>query len=459
MSTKNLQVPFLPQPRMIVANGNTCKVAGSVVYSTNMSQKESYDYLLGMAGMTCIEKRDIVTDDLRTLYVVLGKVPQDLAMYPESDDEEAYALCSTTDSIIIAANTEKGIAMGIKLVVKLQRAGLLTTGVLVQDYPDIHFRGVQMELFRPNDGTEKDDTTLADVRRRLIVAALSNYNYVFLQFWGMFPFRDQPGASWPEAYTWKEIRELIDFIADDLHMIPCPTQNLVSHAAWSRLASRQHVMLDQHPERADLYVQGGWCFATERPQTKEFLKCIMDDLIEIFRNPPFFNVSADKCFGFASEEEDRIVSADVLFVKHLCFLRDYLTKKGSRMVMWSDMLYSSMDNLTWKCSPETANYLPKDILMNVWTHNDPGDYWADIDFFESKGFQTVYAPFFNKAGAASMVKLCKKHGSLGMLQTTWHRPELALPTIVYTGGVEWGSVSGDPQDEARLFAVINLYKE
>ena len=58
-----------------------------------------------------------------------------------------------------------------------------------------------------------------------------------------------------------------------------------------------------------------------------------------------------------------------------------------------------------------------------------------------------------------MVKLCKKHGSLGMLQTTWHRPELALPTIVYTGGVEWGPVSGDPQDEARLFAVINLYKE
>ena len=96
---------------------------------------------------------------------------------------------------------------------------------------------------------------------------------------------------------------------------------------------------------------------------------------------------------------------------------------------------------------------------SAMTHNDPGDYWADIDFFESKGFQTIYAPFFNKAGAGSMVKLCKQHGSLGIMQTTWHRPELALPTIVYTGGIEWGPVCGDPADEAKLNQIIALYKE
>ncbi|MDY4581567.1 MAG: hypothetical protein SPD81_01755 [Candidatus Faecousia sp.] len=459
MSTKNVEVPFLPQPRKIVANGDVCKVSGEVVYSTNMVKPIRYDFLLGMAGMVCVQKCDIATDDLSVLYVVLGTVPEVLTLRPDSDDEEAYAVCSTADSIVIAANTEKGISLGVKLIVKLQRSGMLSTGVLVQDHPDVHFRGVHMEFFRPNDGTEKDSTTMEDVRRRLIVAALSNYNYTFLQFWGMFPFRNQPGASWPEAYTWDEIQALIDFIIEDLHMTPCPTQNLVSHAAWSRLVSRQHVMLDQHPERADLYIQGGWCFTTERPQTKAFLMSIMDDLIEIFHTPPFFHVSADKCFGFGSEEEDRVIPSDILFIKHLCFLHDYLSKKGVRMVMWTDMLYSSMDTMLWKCDPTAANYLPKDILMNIWTHNDPGDYWADIDFFESKGFQTIYAPFFNKAGAGSMVKLCKQHGSLGIMQTTWHRPELALPTIVYTGGIEWGPVCGDPADEAKLNQIIALYKE
>ena len=184
----------------------------------------------------------------------------------------------------------------------------------------------------------------------------------------------------------------------------------------------------------------------------------MDDLIEMFHNPPFVHCCCDKCFGFGSEDADRTKPADVQFVSHLCFLRDHLSSKGVRMVMWSDMLYSSMDTMIWKCDPHTANMVPKDILMNIWTHNDPGDYWADINFFEDKGFQTIYAPFFNKAGAGSMAKLCKQHGSLGIMQTTWHRPELALPAIVYTGGIEWGYVDGDPTDEARLLACIDMYR-
>lgn len=252
---------------------------------------------------------------------------------------------------------------------------------------------------------------------------------------------------------------MVDFIINDLHMIPCPTQNLTSHAAWSRLVSRQHVMLDQHPEMAHLYIQGGWCFTTEREATKAFLRDIMDDLIEMYHNPPFLHCSCDKCFGFGSEEEDRTRPADVLYVNHLCFLHNYLSGKGVRMVMWSDMLYSSMDTMIWKCDPHTANYLPKDILMNIWTHNDPGNYWNDIDFFEDKGFQTIYSPFFNKAGAGSMVKLCKQHGSLGIMQTTWHKPETSLATIVYTGGIGWGDTSGDPKEEARLNRVIAMYRE
>ena len=459
MSSKNVIVPFLPQPRKIVLNGEPCKIAGNVVFSTNIEKAVNYDYLLSLANITCTEKQDIKTDDLSTLYVVLGAVPDQLTLKPDSDNEEAYAMESSADSIIIAANTEAGISLGIKLIVRLQRAKMLDRGYLVQDYPDVRFRGVHMCIFRPNDGTEKEDTSLSDLRRRLIVAALSNYNYSFLEFWGMFPYKRQPLAKWPEAYTWDEVQALIDFIKYDLHMTPCPAQNLTSHAAWSRLVSRQHVMLDQHPEMAHLYIQGGWCFTTEREATKAFLRDIMDDLIEMYHKPPFLHCCCDKCFGFGSEEEDRTKPADILFVRHISNLHDYLSSKGIRMVMHSDMLYSSMDTLVWKCDPYTANYLPKDILINLWTHNDPGNYWNDIDFFEDKGFQTVYSPFFNRAGAKSMVNLCKQHNSLGIMQTTWHKPETALPTIVYTGGVEWGPVSGDPLDEERLYDSITLYRE
>ena len=459
LSTKNIDVPFLPQPKKIVLNGKKCHVQGSTKISTNVIDSINFDYLFSLAGFFFTKKEDIITEDLSVKYLIIGNIPEHINLKPDNSGEEAYALETSEDTIIIAANTEKGLALGVKLIVRLNKYSLLSEGLYVQDYPDVDFRGVHMCLFRPNDGTEKEDTDLESVRRRLIVASLANYNYVFLEFWGMFPYKKQPFAKWPEAYTWDEVQSLVDFVLYDLHMIPCPIQNMTSHAAWSRLSSRQHVMLDQHPEKKNLYIQGGWCFATEREETKAFLRDVMDDLIEMFHNPPLFHCSCDKCFGFGSEEEDRTKPADVLFVRHISFLHDYLASKGVRMVMWSDMLYSSMDTMIWKCAPSTTDFLPKDILINIWTHNDPGNYWNDIDFFESKGFQTIYSPFFNKAGAGSMVKLCKQHHSLGILQTTWHKPETALNTIAYTGGIQWGDVSGKPDEENRLSECINAYSE
>jgi hypothetical protein len=109
------------------------------------------------------------------------------------------------------------------------------------------------------------------------------------------------------------------------------------------------------------------------------------------------------------------------------------------MIMWGDMLYSSMDSLTWKTSPTLAEQLPKNILIDVWTHNDIGEYWADVDFFESLGFQTVYSPFLNRDGIKNMVKMCHDKQSLGIVQTTWHRPETAAPYAEYSATLQWNS--------------------
>ena len=51
-----------------------------------------------------------------------------------------------------------------------------------------------------------------------------------------------------------------------------------------------------------------------------------------------------------------------------------------------------------------------------------------------------------------MIEQCMKNGSLGILQTTWHRPELALPTVVYSGAYMW---TGEEPSEADINAVLN----
>jgi hypothetical protein len=233
------------------------------------------------------------------------------------------------------------------------------------------------------------------------------------------------------------VRGIIDHALDDLHLRVLPCQNLTSHAGWSRIISRRHVVLDQRPDLAPIWIPGGWCYATENPDTKAYLRDVIEELVEAYRRPPMFHVCCDKAFGFGSTEADRTRSADLLFGNHLSFLNSTLQEHGSRMVMWADMLYTSMDALYWKASPALVDMLPRNILMNLWTHNDPGVHWADVEFFEGRGFQTIYSPFLEPKGIASMTEVCLRRASHGILQTTWHRPQTARVPVVYSAAYQW----------------------
>ena len=424
----------------MTTNPGTCRIA-DLRYNLHFSPKKNYGWLASKCGLAAGE----ITDSGR-IVLSAGDCPIPV---PEDNGREAYALTVTKTGIAIAANHEDGLSQGLRTLaaVTMEHGGEIPC-MTIQDHPKIAFRGLHCCIFRPNDGTDKEDTSPKALTKLLEDACLSGYNHVFLEFWGTFPYRKHPYACWPDSpYTREVVEALISHIIDDLHMTPLPCQNLTSHAGWSRISSRQHVVLDQRPDLSDMWIPGGWCFATENPKTKEFLHDIIDDLCETFRNPPLFHVSSDKCFGFGSTEEDRTKPADALFITHLCNLNTYLQHKGTRMVMWGDMLYSSMDSLYWKPAEGIADVLPKNILINIWTHNDVGTHWADIDYFESRGYETIYSPFLNKAGTDSMVKLCREKGSLGILQTSWHRPKTALPVIRYSAAAQW---SGCAVDEKEL---------
>ncbi len=399
---------------------------------TNVQERD-YGYLASLLGVKSVEK--VQGGD--NLYFSIGEV----AMENINCSEYETVIRITETGIAVVGNSANALSNGVKMVIDMQRSA-----ETVGEYPigtfyyneKIKMRAVHMCIFKPNDGTQKEDTSPENLRRRIERAALCGYNYVFLEFWGMFPYEKREYAHWPNCYSRETVESLISFIIDDLHVTPIPVQNLTSHAGWSRISSRQHVVLDQRPDLESMWIPGGWCFATTREDTKAYLKDIIDDLVKTFRNPPILHCSCDKCFGFGSTEEERVQPADDLFVNHLKFLHDELAKRGVRMAMWADMLYSSMDVKYWKCGENTADRLPKDILMNIWTHNDIGDGdWQDISYFENKGFETAYSPFLDKTGAKNMIKQCLKHGSLGIIQTTWHRPETALETVVYSGGYTW----------------------
>ncbi len=413
---------------------------------TNVSCRK-YDHLLKLLGKPKA-KIDPRRGEIEYLFIGERK-DGDAVNFPQVGKDETVLIIGD-DRAEIYGQSEDAVSSGLKILIDMYRSNDGKNVLPIGEFryaPKLAMRGVHMCIFPPDDGTKKEDTALEDLLRRTEEAALCGYNYIFLEFWGMFPYRKHPYAHWQNCYTREETEKLVSFLIDDLHVTPIPVQNLTSHAGWSRISSRKHVVLDRRPDLADMWIPGGWCFSTTREDTKNFLKDVIDDLITTFRNPPYLHCSCDKCFGFGSAEEERTRPADDLFVDHIRFLHDELQKRGAKMIMWSDMLYSSLDVKYWKCAQDAADRLPKDILMNIWTHNDIGESkWRDIDFFQDKGFETAYSPFLDRNGAKNMVRQCLASGSKGIIQTTWHMPETALETVIYTGGYTW--TGEEPTQEA-----------
>jgi hypothetical protein len=441
MSDNDILASLIPQPRDLRFQKGRFALDPGAVITADFPDAARLKYLLGQCGLV---RAPVVVPPAAPrsgiLHLAIGDGAADGAaeLAPSRLGQEAYALDIGERAVRLAARSLEGMALGLKTLAKLAYGRHDLPGLLIQDAPALEFRGLHLCIFDPNDGTEKEETSPEHVRRMLRLAAMTGYRYAFLEFWGMFPFRRRPYAVWPNTlYTPEVVRGIIDYALDDLHLRVLPCQNLTSHAGWSRITSRRHVVLDQRPDLAEMWIPGGWCFATENPATKAFLEDIIGELIEAFRNPPMFHVCSDKAFGFGSTEEDRTRSADLLFGNHLSFLNSTLHQHGARMVMWADMLYSSMDALYWKASPAVTDMLPRNILMNLWTHNDPGVHWADVEYFESRGFQTIYSPFLDTKGAANMIEVCARRASYGILQTTWHRPQTARPSIVYSGAYQW----------------------
>lgn len=425
---------MLIEPKELQLKEGLYKHNKSAEIYTNADETD-FSYLLELAGFE--GKAQVkVFDGVKETYILsIGKADVEVKEFEFSNDEEYY-MEITEEDILIVAKTVEGMLLGLKAFIRMSEELKDMPQMVIRDWPDIPFRAVHTCVFRPDDGTEKEESSPEYIKKMIRTAAICGYNHIFIEFWGMFPY-SLDYAHWPNAYSMDEIRDLVSYAMDKMHIRPLPQQNLTSHAAWSRIISRKHTVLDQRPDLADMYVPGGWCFATENPKTKEFLKLLMDELIDAFRNPPYLHTGCDKAFCFGSTEEDRTMSADVLLVKHLSWLNTYLSERNVRMVMWADMLYSSMDALYWKCDEKASDYLPKNILINIWTHNNPGKKWQDASFFEDKGFETIYSPFMNEESIDSMVSLCHERKSHGILQTTWHKPQSAVPYVILSGALQW----------------------
>ena len=290
----------------------------------------------------------------------------------------------------------------------------------IDDAPALAFRGLHLCWF-----PETDPKRLESAIR---IAAYYKFNYVVLEFWGVFPFETSDALCWSEIHTTKEeVRRLVA-LGKELGVTLVPQMNLWGHAAGARESVGKHAVLDFHPELEPLFEPDGWTWNIYNPAARELLTGCVLELCDVFDNPPFFHIGCDEAYSagtnFMARRKGNYADA---MAEWLGYFHDLLGERNCRMMMWHDMLVQKSEFRGYvangKASEEgVLDKLPKDVLICDWQYNAPGkdETWPTSVRFREKGFETIMCPWREAEGIRSLGKNAADAGGFGLLCTTWH---------------------------------------
>lgn len=346
---------------------------------------------------------------------------------------EGYHLSVNESRIRIEAADLNGVRNALKTVRQLaepERGVLYFSEYIVapceiKDEPALAFRGIHLCWF--------PETPAFEIEKQIRLAAYFKFNAVVLEPWGIFPYESHPEFCWQDHVVPRgEFKRLIA-LGRELGVTLIPQINLFGHAAWSRIASAKHAILDFHPELQSLFEPDGWSWCLTNPETIKVLTDLVCELHEFFDNPPYFHIGFDEAHDAFSCAACRKVNLEDTIVGHIKNFHDLLASRGARTLMWHDMLLTEGDP-RWKGyyafgNPDTPGLLerlPKDMILCDWEYNYPHSEdqtepdWRTSLYLRDQGFDVLVCPWLSVEGTVSFGRMAARENLAGYLMTTWH---------------------------------------
>ncbi len=352
---------------------------------------------------------------------------------------EGYEIAITQDVLSIKAATLSGVRYALaslRLLAENERGVLKSTGrfilpcVEITDEPEMAFRGVHICIF------PSPETTYVEAEREIRLAALYKYNYVVMEMWGTLRYPSHPEYCFEDkAFSPEEIKRLV-LLAKELGVTVIPQFNIFGHATAARSCTHKHVLLERHPEYASLFEPNGWCWCLSNPETRKYIADIVNDLCDIFDNPPYFHLGCDEADGANSCALCRCADYQMLLRDHLLYFGELVKSRGARPMVWHDMFVKRGDE-RWKtyvaCGTDATvpvlDMLTKDFIICDWRYDSTEDErnnkvkpsFATMQHFIDRGFDTIGCPWYDAVNTMKYGEAIAEQGAKGMLMTTWHR--------------------------------------
>ncbi len=349
---------------------------------------------------------------------------------------EGYEIGISEKEITVKAAGMTGVMHALKTLRQLaevQRGTERTQGYFlvpctIKDFPAMAFRGVHICVF--------PETPLWDIERQIRIAAYHKFNYAVIETWGIFPFGSHPEFCWADMkLDKKELKKLVR-LGKELGITLIPQFNLLGHATASRSITGKHAVLSYDPSLQPLFEPEGWTWCLTNPETRRILTDLVMELYEFYDCPPFFHIGCDEADNIGTCRDCRKKVLKDLVKEHICYFHDLFAQKGTRIIMWHDMLLTKGDE-RWNgyivCGlpehrlGELYKELPRDIIIADWQYgypkadeNAPEPQWPTTKFFKGEGFPVLVCPWLTQDGMKSLGNLAADEKLLGMLETTWH---------------------------------------
>lgn len=400
---------------------------------------------------------ELVADLFRSFWKVEADVSVKTAHV--ADGAEAYAIGVRRRSIAISSAGLAGLRYAVYTLRQLaesERGVAASTRFIlpcvdIEDSPAMPFRGMHLCWFPCGE------TTAVEIERQIRMAAYAKMNYAVVESWGVLRYESHPDFCWDEgAVPADEMRRLVK-VAKSVGITLIPQLNIFGHAAQARSVSHKHMLLDMHPEYAPLFEPDGWCWCLSNPHTRKFLDDIVDELFDIFGNPPFFHFGCDEAAGAGTCALCRRTDYNRLLLDHLGHFREKAAAHGARPMIWHDMFIDrgdpKFDGYVRSGDADfvkAAKELPRDFVICDWQYDwnakaekDGEIDWATTRAFMDDGFDAVACPWLDTRTMLSLGRFIARNKGFGLLQTTWHRnhAEQSFLQFYYGSTAAWDPFS------------------
>lgn len=304
----------------------------------------------------------------------------------------------------------------------------------IQDRPEVGFRGIHLCVF--------PETSLLLLEKAIKLAGFMKLTHVVLEFWGTLQFDVMPELYWKDRfYTKDEIRPLIH-MANGMGMQVIPMFNHLGHAAASRVRYGRHVVLNQNPKHAMLFEPDGWTWCLSNTQTRDLLKSIRQELIDLCGSGDYFFIGCDEAYSFATCDLCHGRDAAKMLIEYINDVSDEMKAGGRRVVMWGDELLRKDE---WKAPyfasgtviPNSLSMLSRDVIVADWQYGVKDSNMATSKHLMDQGFDTLLCPWDKRENIKGLTEAAKKLNAFGVLATTWNHLPQYIRIIPQSATMMW----------------------